>query len=251
MIRVEGVSKSFRYRPYAPGSLTLKTALLDALLLRPRPAPVIVRALDGVSLEVAPGEMVGVVGANGAGKSTLLRLVAGVYRPDAGRVTVTGRVGTLLEIGTGFHPELSGRENVEIAGLLAGLDRSEVRARAGAIAAFAEIDSFLDAPVRTYSAGMLLRLGFAVAAELEPRVLLVDEALAVGDPPFQRKCLERVARLRASGTALLLVSHDLGTVAGADRAVRLDQGRVVDSGPGRGVVARYEAVMRAPVGGAP
>ena len=242
-VSVERVSKTFRYRPYAPGSLTLKTALLDVLLFRPRPARVTVRALDDVSLAVAPGEMVAVIGANGAGKSTLLRLVAGVYKPDSGKVLVPGRMGTLLEVGTGFHPELSGRENIEIAGLLAGLTRREVRERAGAIAAFAEIDGFLDAPARTYSTGMLLRLGFAVAAEIEPSVLLVDEALAVGDPGFQRKCLDRIAALKKKGTAFLVVSHDLATVAAiADRAVRLEGGKLVDEGSARDVAARFGAV---------
>ena len=242
-VSVERVSKTFRYRPYAPGSLTLKTALLDVLLFRPRPARVTVHALDDVSLTVAPGEMLAVLGANGAGKSTLLRLVAGVYKPDSGKVLVSGRMGTLLEVGTGFHPELSGRENIEIAGLLAGLTRREVRERAGAIAAFAEIDGFLDAPSRTYSTGMLLRLGFAVAAEIEPSVLLVDEALAVGDPGFQRKCLDRIAALKKKGTAFLVVSHDLAAVAAiADRAVRLERGKLVDEGRARDVAARFGAV---------
>jgi ABC-type polysaccharide/polyol phosphate transport system ATPase subunit len=244
VIRVDKASKSFRYRPYAPGSLTLKTALLDALLFRPRPPLVTVRALEEVSLDVAKGETVGVVGANGAGKSTLLRLIAGVYRPDSGTVRVEGRVGTLREIGTGFHPELSGRENVEVAGLLAGLTRREVRERAPRIAAFAEVDGFLDAPVRTYSTGMLLRLGFAVAAEIEPDVLLVDEALAVGDPAFQRKCIERIDALKARGTAFLVVSHDLGMIAArCDRAVRLEKGRVVDSGKAAEVVERYRETL--------
>jgi lipopolysaccharide transport system ATP-binding protein len=242
VVSVDHVSKTFRYRPYARGSLTLKTALLDVLLFRPRPARVTVRALEDVSLAVAPGEMLAVLGANGAGKSTLLRLVAGVYKPDSGKVIVSGRVGTLLEIGTGFHPELSGRENIEIAGLLAGLTRREVRERADAIAAFAEIDGFLDAPARTYSTGMLLRLGFAVAAEIEPNVLLVDEALAVGDPGFQRKCLDRISALKKKGTALLVVSHDLAAVAAmADRAVRLDGGKLVDQGSARDVTARFAA----------
>ncbi len=240
-VSLDRVTKTFRYRPYAKGSLTLKTALLDLVLLRPRPAPVEVKAVAGISLDVARGEMVAVVGRNGAGKSTLLRLVAGVYKPDSGTVKVEGRVGMLLELGTGFHPELSGRENVEIAGLLAGLTRREIKERAGAIAAFAEIDEFLDAPTRTYSSGMLLRLGFAVAAEIAPEVLLVDEALAVGDPPFQRKCLERIRALKARGTALLVVSHDLGLVrALCDRAIHVEHGQIVDQGSGDEVARRFE-----------
>jgi ABC-type polysaccharide/polyol phosphate transport system ATPase subunit len=250
-IRVESVSKTFRFRPYAPGSLTLKTAVLDAVLFRPRPPVVTVRALDGVSFEVSPGEMLGVVGRNGAGKSTLLRIVSGVYKADSGRVSCRGRVSSLVELGAGFHPELTGRENVEVAGLIAGLTRAEVRERAPAIAAFAELDSFLDAPVRTYSSGMLVRLGFAVASEIEPDILLVDEALAVGDPPFQRKCLERIARLKARGTAIVVVSHDLGTIETlADRALRLEGGRGLDLGPARDVIARMRR-DQATVGTAP
>ncbi|MBI3723422.1 ABC transporter ATP-binding protein [bacterium] len=242
-IRVERVTKTFRYRPYAPGSLTLKTAILDALLLR-RPALVTVRALEALSLEVKPGEMLGIVGPNGAGKSTLLRVVSGVYKPDSGSVALEGRLGCLLELGAGFHPELTGRENVEIAGLVAGLTRAEIRERTGAITAFAEIDAFLDAPVRSYSSGMLLRLGFAVASEVEPRVLLVDEALAVGDVAFQEKCLARIAALRKNGTAILLVSHDLSTVARlCERALRLEAGRVRDEGPAGEVVSRYQAAQ--------
>jgi ABC-type polysaccharide/polyol phosphate transport system ATPase subunit len=246
-VRATSVSKTFRFRPYAPGSLTLKTAVLDALLFRPRPPRVTVRALEDVSFEVAPGEMLGIVGRNGAGKSTLLRVVAGVYKPDSGSVATRGRLSSLTDLGAGFHPELTGRENVEVAGLVAGLSRQELRDRAPAIAAFAELEpAFLDAPVRTYSSGMLIRLGFAVAAEVEPQVLLVDEALAVGDVAFQKKCLDRIAALRSRGTAIIVVSHDLGTIeALADRALRLEGGRAVDQGTAREVVARFRDALAA------
>ena len=207
-----------------------------------------VHALDHVSVEVAAGEMLAVLGRNGAGKSTLLRIVAGVYKPDSGRVETRGRLSSLVELGAGFHPELSGRENVEVAGLISGLSRREVRERSPAIFAFAEIEAaFLDAPVRTYSSGMLVRLGFAVAAEVEPAVLLVDEALAVGDLAFQRKCLDRIATLKARGTAILVVSHDLATVeALADRALVLDGGRRTDLGPAREIVPRFRAALVPP-----
>jgi lipopolysaccharide transport system ATP-binding protein len=241
--------KTFRFRPYTPGTLTLKTAILDALLFRPRPPVTEVVALDSVSLEVGPGEALGVIGPNGAGKSTLLRILSGVYKPDSGEVTVEGRLGTLLELGAGFHPELSGRENVEIAGLIYGLSRSEIRDRMDRIVRFAGIDGFLDAPARTYSTGMLLRLGFAIAVEVEPDVLLVDEALAVGDPAFQQRCLERVADLKKRGTAVILVTHDLGSVeAFCERAIRLERGRVADAGSGREVVARFRAAIAAAAG---
>ncbi len=240
------VTKTFRFRAYAKGSLTLKTALLDALLFRPRPPEVQLRALSGVSLAVEEGESLGVVGTNGAGKSTLLRVMAGVYRPERGSVEVHGRVGALLELGTGFHPELSGRENIEVAGLLHGLTRKEVRTRAERSAEFAEIEGFLDAPVRTWSSGTMLRLGFAIAVEVEPGVLLVDEALAVGDPGFQQKCLDRVAELKRTGTAVVLVTHDLASVELlCDRAVRLERGAVVAEGPSRAVVEGFRLEIAA------
>ncbi len=240
VLRVEAVSKTFRYRPYARGTLTLKSALLDALLLRPRPPEVVIEALRDVSFELLPGEALGVVGANGAGKTTLLRLIAGVYRPDRGRVEVRGRRGTLLDLGGGFHPDLSGHENAEVAALVAGMPRAEFAARAGEIAAFAELEHALDAPVRTYSAGMTLRLGFAVATALEPALLVVDEVLAVGDVRFQEKCLERIAALRARGTALVVVSHSLELIeATCERALWLREGRPAALGPAREVCDGY------------
>lgn len=233
VVRVEGVSKTFRYRPYARGSLTLKSALLDLILFRPRPPQVEVAALRELSLEVAPGEAVAVVGANGAGKSTLLRILAGIYRPDEGSVNVRGRRALLLELGAGFHPELSGRENARIAALVAGLTEAEFRERAAEVFAFAELsEEQLDAPVRTYSSGMAIRLGFAVAAHLDPALLIVDEVLAVGDVAFQAKCRARIAALRASGTALVLASHAYGEVRETcSRALWLEAGRVRLAGP--------------------
>lgn len=245
VLHLAGVEKRFRYRPYAKGSQTLKGALIDALLGR-RPAPVVVEALRGVDLTLGPGEALGVVGRNGSGKTTLLRLAAGVYRPDAGEVRVRGRRAALLELGAGFHPELSGWENAEIAALAAGLTRREHQARRGEIAAFAGLDGAMDAPLRTWSAGMVLRLGFAVATALEPELLIVDEVLAVGDLEFQAKCLERVASLRARGAALLLASHDLGLIeARCERAAWLDQGKCAALGPAAEVCASYRGASKA------
>lgn len=242
VVQLEDVHKAFRFRPYARGSLTLKSALLDAVLLRPRPPKRTVDALRGVTLAVAPGEALGLLGSNGAGKSTLLRLIAGVYRPDQGGVQVRGRLGLLLDLGAGFHPDLSGYENAEVAALVAGLSRREVSGRLDEIVAFAELDGALEAPVRTYSSGMVLRLGFAVASSVSPALLLVDEVLAVGDRAFQAKCLERIASLRAAGTALVVASHDLATLEKhTERVCQLEAGRVVRIGPTAEVCRAYAA----------
>ena len=246
VLRVEGVSKTFRYRPYARGTLTLKSALLEALLLRPRPERVTVPAVQEVSFSLAPGESLALLGPNGAGKSTLLRLVAGIYRPDRGQVLLAGRRALLLDLGAGFHPELSGYENARVAALIAGLSEAEFAARADEIFAFAELGDFLQAPVRTYSAGMTVRLGFAVAVHLDPRLLVVDEVLAVGDARFQAKCRERIAALREQGTALLLASHGLAEVeATCERVLWLEQGRERMLGPTAEVLAAYQAAQEA------
>lgn len=184
-------------------------------------------ALDRVSLRVEPGETVGVVGRNGAGKSTLLAAVAGVLTPSSGYIAVNGRLGALLELGAGFHPEYSGRENVYLAASLLGLTHDEVESKFDAIASFAGIGAHIDQPVRTYSSGMFVRLAFAVHTALEPDVLIVDEALAVGDAAFQTKCFRRLRELKERGTAVLLVTHDTQSIRlFCDRAIWLDRGRV-------------------------
>jgi len=184
-------------------------------------------ALDGVSFDVRPGEVLGVIGRNGAGKSTLLKLLARITEPTAGSATIRGRVGSLLEVGTGFHPELSGRENIYLNGAILGMKRREIASKFDAIVAFAEIERFLDTPVKRYSSGMYVRLAFAVAAHLEPEVLLIDEVLAVGDAGFQRKCLGKMGDIARGGRTVLFVSHDMGAVAKlCDRVMLLDQGKV-------------------------
>jgi len=193
---------------------------------------------------------VGIVGANGSGKSTLLKLLAGILRPTEGEVEVRGRMAALLELGAGFHPELTGRENVEIAGLLLGLSRKEVAARFDAIVRFAELEEFLDAPLRTYSSGMAVRLGFSIAAHSDPDVLLVDEVLAVGDEAFAHRSLEKFAEFERAGKTILLVSHDLSLVAErCRRALWLDGGRVAADGPARDTVARYREAVAQEEGG--
>jgi lipopolysaccharide transport system ATP-binding protein len=202
-------------------------------------------ALHDVSLTVAAGEMVGVIGRNGAGKTSLLRLVGGIAVPDEGRVQVEGRLGALIDLGAGFHPELTGRENAVLNGVISGLRRSEAAAALAEIAAFAEMEAFLDSPVRTYSSGMLLRLAFSVAIHTRPEVLLVDEVLSVGDMAFQRKCQDRIHQLREAGTAVLFVTHDLAQAEQTcDRILWLDQGRVAACGNASEVVIAYRDAMQ-------
>jgi lipopolysaccharide transport system ATP-binding protein len=199
-------------------------------------------ALRNVSVAVAPGRMVGVIGGNGAGKSTLLRLIGGVGRPDEGGVAVHGRVDALLDLGAGFHPDLTGRENVFISGVINGLTRREVAKQFDSIVAFSELEEFIDSPLRTYSTGMQMRLAFAVATHTHPEVLLIDEVLAVGDLAFQHKCLERIAQFKAEGCTIILVSHDTGLVAKmCDEALWLHGGRVMAHGPADEIASRYIA----------
>jgi ABC-2 type transport system ATP-binding protein len=199
-------------------------------------------ALEEVDLAVERGEIFGVVGPNGAGKSTLLKTVAGVLYPTAGRVVVRGRVAPLLELGAGFHPELTGRENVYLYGTLLGSTRHELDELFDSIVDFAELRGFIDAPLRTYSTGMTARLGFAVATSRLAEVLLVDEVLAVGDTRFQEKCRARMESFRRLGATILFVSHDLATIAAlCERAVWLSGGRVQAAGDARDVVGRYAA----------
>lgn len=197
-------------------------------------------ALRDVSFEVQPGEMVGIIGPNGAGKSTILKLISRVIEPTVGQVIARGRVSALLELGVGFHPDLTGRENVFLNGSILGLSRKEIRQRFDSIAEFAGIGSFIDAPVRLYSSGMYVRLGFSIAVHAQPEVLLIDEVLAVGDHNFQNKCLDSVRELRCQGVTVLLVSHELGKVRGlCDRAFWIEHGRIQVAGSVERVIHAY------------
>ena len=219
---------------------TLKSAFLSGIGRRAISPDAAVPAIVDLSFEVAPGEMVGIVGPNGSGKSTLLKLLAGIVQPTCGRVSVSGRLAALLELGAGFHPEISGRENIEINGLLLGLSRRQIRERFDEIVRFAELEEFLDAPVKTYSSGMAVRLGFSIAAHCEPEVLLVDEVLAVGDESFSHRCLEKFAEFERAGKTILVVSHDLALVAQrCRRAIWLEKGRLAADGPAVETVALY------------
>lgn len=190
-------------------------------------APEEFRALDGVSFEVRNGDIVGIIGGNGAGKSTLLKILSRVVRPSAGTAELHGRLASLLEVGTGFHPELTGRENIYMSGIILGMTRSEVTRRFDDIVAFAGVDRFLDTPIKWYSSGMQTRLGFAVAAHLEAEILLIDEVLAVGDAAFQKKCLAKMREVAVDGRTVVFISHDMQSVQNlCNRAIWLDKGRI-------------------------
>jgi lipopolysaccharide transport system ATP-binding protein len=196
--------------------------------------------LRDVSFELARGEVVGIIGANGAGKSTLLKILSRITEPTTGRAELRGSVGSLLEVGTGFHPELTGRENIFLNGAILGLKRAEIAARFDKIVAFAELERFLDTPVKRYSSGMYVRLAFAVAAHLQPQILIVDEVLAVGDFSFQKKCLGTMGRVAREGRTVLLVSHNLAAITQiCSRAILLDRGQVAFDGAAGEAVGRY------------
>jgi lipopolysaccharide transport system ATP-binding protein len=191
-------------------------------------------ALKNVSLDVQQGEVVGIIGRNGAGKSTLLKILSRITEPTTGRILLQGRVASLLEVGTGFHPELTGRENIFLNGAILGMKRREVRGKLDEIIAFAEVEKFLDTPVKRYSSGMYVRLAFAVAAHLEPKILILDEVLAVGDTRFQEKCIGRMKDIATGGRTVLVVSHNLAAVSQmARRAVLLESGQITAQRPGR------------------
>jgi lipopolysaccharide transport system ATP-binding protein len=199
-------------------------------------------ALREVSLQVGRGEVVGIIGRNGAGKSTLLKILSRITEPTSGRVELRGRIGSLLEVGTGFHPELTGRENVYLNGAILGMTRREVNRKFDEIVAFSEVEKFLDMPVKRYSSGMYVRLAFAVAAHLSPNILLIDEVLAVGDLAFQRKCLEHTAHMKDRNATVLLISHNMFAIKSAcDRAIYLSGGRVSFDGPTQRAIEMYEA----------
>jgi ABC-type polysaccharide/polyol phosphate transport system ATPase subunit len=239
-IEVARVSKIYRRFSHRKQFATLKSALLSRSLIKNLRPDETFTALNDVSLTVPKGRTLGVIGRNGSGKSTLLKLVAGISKPSAGTVRVQGRISALIELGAGFHPEISGRENVFINGIMLGLTKREVAHRFDEIVQFAEMEEFIDAPVKTYSSGMYMRLGFAVAIHVDPDVLLVDEVLAVGDEGFTHKCLDKFAEFKRRGKTILLVTHSLGMVERfCDEALWLDAGRIKGSGDPKRIVGAY------------
>jgi ABC-type polysaccharide/polyol phosphate transport system ATPase subunit len=247
IIVVDGVHKSFDRRFVRGGFTTFKTQLVQRLrgghqekVQRQK-----LQVLRGLSFDVAAGETVGIVGQNGAGKSTLLKLLTGIYKPSLGSVSVKGRVSALLELGAGFHPEYSGRENIFMNGMILGLTRREIQEKEDEIIEFSELGDFIDAPVRTYSSGMYMRLAFSVAVNVKPDVLIIDEILAVGDEHFQRKSKAKLDEFKDKNMAIVLVTHSLGAVeTWCTRAIWLEAGVIAAEGDPAVVVHRYREAVR-------
>ncbi len=253
VIRAENLGKRYRIGEREP-YLALRDVLTRAIsapahLFRPRKPSspngdaTHIWALKDVSFDVRQGEVVGIIGRNGAGKSTLLKILARITKPTEGRAQVRGRVGSLLEVGTGFHAELNGRENVFLSGAILGMSKTEIERKFDEIVAFAEVEKFIDTPLKYYSTGMQMRLAFAVAAHLEPEILIVDEVLAVGDAAFQKKCIGKMGSVASQGRTVILVSHNMGAIQQlSQRCLLLEGGRVVAVGESAPVIARYQHI---------
>jgi lipopolysaccharide transport system ATP-binding protein len=246
-IRTERLGKEYRRGPRAASGLlrdTLTRAFSSPASLFRRARAEKFWALRNISLEVGQGEVIGLIGRNGSGKTTLLKILSRITRPTEGTAEIDGRVGTLLEVGTGFHPELTGRENAFLSAAILGMKRQEIARKFDEIVAFAELEKFIDTPVKHYSTGMSVRLAFAVAAHIEPEILLVDEVLAVGDIKFQRRCLGKMGEVARTGRTIILVSHQLNQIRRLCRlAIWLDSGQVRQAGPAAEIVTAYEAEM--------
>lgn len=249
VVKIEGLSKQYRIgiretQPPSPGGMLWSLARAPfrylSQVMRPPTEQEILWALRDVSFDVQRGEIVGIIGRNGAGKSTLLKILSRITEPTRGRAVITGHVGSLLEVGTGFHPELTGRENIYMSGTILGMKKREIDRKLDEIIAFAEIERFIETPVKRYSSGMHVRLGFAVAAHLDPEILIVDEVLAVGDQAFQKKCLGKMSDVQHQGRTILFVSHNMAVVGSlCERIVWLKDGEVVADGKSDEVIRRY------------
>ena len=243
VIRLTDVVQSFRLIRDRPD--TLREAFTK--MFRRRDDFQLFEALKGICLTIGKGEVVGIIGRNGSGKSTILKVIAGIYEPTSGQVETVGKIAAMIELGTGFHHELTGRENIAINGMLLGYSRREMRALESQIIDFAELGDFIDSPVKQYSSGMYMRLAFAVATEVYPDILLVDEILAVGDAPFQEKCMQRMRNFTASGNTIVFVSHDMHAMRNfCSRIILIHNGKQVDDGPPDRVIARYEELVMRP-----
>lgn len=239
-IHIDGVSKRYRRIAQSHKFLTLKSAFVGGNLFKALRPDEVFTALDGVSLDIYRGETFGVIGSNGAGKSTLMKIVAGTTKPTEGEVEIEGKISALIELGAGFHPEISGRENVYINGIMLGLTRAQIAERFDEIVAFAELEEFIDMPVRNYSSGMYMRLGFSVAIHVDPDVLVIDEVLAVGDEAFVHKCLDKIGEFKRREKTILLVTHGMETVRRlCDRAAWVRDGKIAALGDPVRVVDQY------------
>jgi lipopolysaccharide transport system ATP-binding protein len=238
-IRVEGLGKLYSLG-HRERYLALRDVVMNLFRGKPREEEESFWALKDVTFELQPGEVLGLIGRNGAGKSTLLKILSRITEPTAGYAELRGRIGSLLEVGTGFHPELTGRENIYLSGTILGMRRAEIQAQFDEIVAFSEVEKFLDTQVKHYSSGMFMRLAFAVAAHLQPEILLVDEVLAVGDAVFQEKCLGKMQEVSTSGRTVVFVSHNMDSVRKlCTTAIHLDKGRVQQVGPTDEIIAAY------------
>jgi lipopolysaccharide transport system ATP-binding protein len=241
VIRAAGVRKRFRKFTTRGQYTTLKTSVLGRFLGNPQPPPHFEQILDGIDFEVRKGRAFGIVGRNGSGKSTLLKLIAGIMKPDGGTIEVDGRISPLIELGTGFHPEFTGRENVSLNGIVLGMSRAEIDERFESIVDFADLWDSIDDPVRTYSSGMYMRLGFSIAVHASPEILLIDEILAVGDAAFSQKCQQWLAEFLAAGNTVVLVSHDPSSIERwCDQAIWLEGGKIRERGSSAQVLRAYQ-----------
>lgn len=258
VIRAENLSKRYRIRKVVARPSGAKVALhavispfryLLSSLREPSPDEVI-WALKDVSFEVRAGEVLGIIGRNGAGKSTLLKVLSRITEPTGGAALIKGRIGSLLEVGTGFHPELSGRENIYLSGSILGMKKAEIDRKFDEIVSFSEVGKFIETPVKRYSSGMYVRLAFSVAAHLDPEILMIDEVLAVGDLAFQQKCLNRIQRLTSNGMTVLLVSHNMAAIqSSCNRVLFLDRGQIAAQGDVLSSIQAYQSASRQSSGG--
>lgn len=242
-IDIVKLSKRFKRRTLKKGGYTtLKTTIVNWLFRRQKEEATFTQAISDFTARIPRGASLGIIGRNGSGKSTLLKLISGIYKADEGSISINGRIAALIELGAGFHPDFTGRENLYLGGIMHGLSRDEIDARFDEIVRFAELEHVIDDPVRTYSSGMYMRLGFSLAVHTDPDILIVDEVLAVGDAAFVAKCKEKISGLKKSGKTLLLVSHDLGAVEQwCDEVIWIDRGKEMDRGNPRRVIDKYRA----------